>query len=145
VTEFPASRMETESLVVSEVRVAAVDFLPLAPSAWNYSLLEFVYEKELRQKMPNRSSEQGIATLSAEFRSLSNLMLYIPSSSLYYSPLRIDKATLPGRSQGKSSPSRHSKYSSRGSSSCKASGMITPLYARGQRFGSHSDLNGALR
>ena len=146
VAEYPAIRMETEPVVVSELRVPAVDFLPfLAPLVWSCSLLELEYKTGLPQKTPNRSSEQSGSILSAEFNSLSALMLYIPSSPLRCSPLRSNKTILLGPRQGKSSPSSYSKYSSRGSSYCKASGMTTPQYAKGQRFGSHSDLDGALR
>jgi hypothetical protein len=126
VIEYPASHMEVEPLDVSEFRFAAVDFLSLAPLVWNYSLLELAYKTELPQEIPNRSSDQMGAKLSAEFKTLSNLMFYIPSSSLHYSPPRIDKTILPGPPQEKSSPSRHSKCSFRGSSYCKASGMATP-------------------
>jgi hypothetical protein len=115
VIESPVSRMEADSLVVSELWVAAVDFLPFfAPLVWDYSLVELECKMELPQKIPNRSSEQGNSTGSAEFN-LSASMLYIPSSSQHYSPIRSDKTILPGPPPGKSSPS---KYSSLGSSYC---------------------------
>jgi hypothetical protein len=141
-----AGHMKTGSQAVPCQWIAAEDILSsLAPVILTCSQVELCYMTELPEKIQKRSSGQGCPASLADFKGWSILPLYVPSSSLHYSLRWIDKHTLQGSPQRKPPASNCPKHSFRGSPYCQASSMTTPQSARGQRIGSRSDLDGALR